>query len=161
MREIAVSLNRVVDWCVPLLRVIDPIAAAQRPIAGKWSKKEILGHLLDSAGNNQQKFVRMLCSAGHLEFVGYSQDAWVSAQRYQESDWSGLISAWEGINRHLAHVIERADPSRLANTISIEGKGPFRLDFVMADYVEHMKHHLKVILPEAGLSSGFQNVYGA
>ena len=52
------------------------------------------------------------------------------------------------------------DPAKLSNTLTIDGSGPFRLDFIMADYVEHLKHHLKAVLPEAGLESRFENVYG-
>lgn len=159
MLDIARHLTRVVEQCVPLLLAIDPQDAARRPAPGKWSKKEILGHLIDSAGNNQQKFVRLLIAKGPIEFVGYAQDDWVACQHYQTADWRQLVRLWQAHNEHLAHVIARADPARLCNTITIDGKGPFRLDFVMADYVEHCKHHLKAVVPGAGLSSEFANVY--
>ncbi len=161
MHAIAANLVGVVERCVPLLLAIDASEAAKRSAPGKWSKKEILGHLIDSACNNQQKFVRMLGSSGHLEFVGYAQDSWVAVQRYQEADWRQLVRLWQAYNSHLAHVIANADPACLGNTVLIDGVGPFRLDFVMADYVEHLKHHLKAVLPDASLSREFKNVYGA
>ena len=160
MRDLARHLIAVVEQCVPLLLAIDPRDAGQRPAPGKWSKKEILGHLIDSAGNNQQKFVRLLIARGPVDFVGYAQDEWVAAQHYQDADWHGLVRLWQASNEHLAHLIAHADPERLGNTISINGVGPFRLDFVMTDYVEHLKHHLKVVLPQAGLTSAFSNIDG-
>ena len=160
VHAIAASLVGVVARCVYLLRAIAESQASKRPARGKWSKKEILGHLIDSACNNQQKFVRMLGSSGHLEFVGYAQDSWVAVQHYQEAKWLDLVRLWQAYNLHLAHVIASADPARLGNTVTIDGAGPFRLDFVMADYVEHLKHHLKAVLPDAGLSSDFENVPG-
>ena len=160
MRDVARQLRSVIDRCVGPLLALDSDTAS-RPAPGKWSKKEILGHLIDSAGNNQQKFVRLLTTPSCFDFVGYAQDAWVAAQHYQEADWSQLVATWEAINRHLAHVIEHADPASLSNTLTIAGAGPFRLDFVVRDYVEHTKHHLRAILPDAGLTSVFENVYGA
>jgi hypothetical protein len=161
MHQLATQLRSVVEASVPLLLAITPQAAAQRPAPGKWSKQEILGHLIDSAGNNQQKFVRLLIAAGPIEFVGYAQDGWVAAQHYQDADWRALVELWRTLNEHLAWIIAHADPARLGNTIRIDGVGPFRLDFVMTDYLEHMKHHLRALLPAAGLSSAFANVYGA
>ena len=161
MHQLAKNLRTIVDHCVPLLLAIEPKAVAHRPAPGKWSKQEILGHLIDSAGNNQQKFVRLLIASGPIEFFGYEQDGWVAAQHYQEADWPRLVHLWRACNEHLAWIIEHADPARLGNTILIDGKGPFRLDFVMSDYVEHLKHHLKDVLPKAGLASVFVNVYGA
>lgn len=162
MQPTALHLLDTVAFATPLLLAIPADAAARRPAPDKWSKKEILGHLIDSAGNNQQKFVRLLTApVDQVGFVGYAQDDWVAAQHYQETDWPELVALWLAFNRHLAHVITHADPAKLARTISIEGRGPYRLDFIMADYVEHLKHHLKAILPEAGLESRFANVYGA
>jgi len=160
MNDIARHLRGLIEQYVPLLLAIDHVAAAHRPAPGKWSKKEIVGHLIDSAGNNQQKFVRLLIAKGPIEFVGYAQDDWVAAQHYQAADWPRLVRLWQAHNEHLAHVIEHADPERAGNTITIDVLGPFRLDFVMGDYVEHLKHHLRVVLPDAGLTSAFANVYG-
>jgi hypothetical protein len=161
MRELAAALLGVLERCAPLLLAIDPADAAVRPAPGKWSKQEILGHLIDSAANNHQKFVRLMTSKARLDFVGYAQDAWVASQRYQAADWSRLVRLWQAYNEHLAHVIAHADPASFGRTITLDGHGPWRLDFVMADYVEHLKHHLRVVLPDAGLTSAFQNVYGA
>jgi hypothetical protein len=161
MREVAAALRQVLERCVPLLRSMPAEEVAIKPGPQKWSKQEVLGHLIDSACNNHQKFVRMLTGNGPLVFAGYAQDDWVASQHYQAADWSRLVELWRCYNEHLAHVIEHADAARLGNTITLDGHGPYRLDFIMGDYVEHMKHHLKAVLPAAGLASAFQNVYGA
>ena len=157
---IAAALHGVLKLAEPLLRALSPEAAAHRPRPGKWSPKEILGHLIDSAGNNQQKFVRALAATPHADFTGYAQDTWVTLQQYQLAAWPDLIDLWVSINRHLAHVMQHTPPEALTNTISIDGAGPFALHFIMADYVEHLKHHLLQILPGAPLESRFLNVYG-
>ncbi len=160
MLETAHHLLQTLEHVTPLLLQISEAESTHRPAPGKWSKKEIIGHLIDSAGNNQQKFVRALHAEAHLNFAGYAQDDWVRIQHYQQADWPALVRFWDAYNRHLAHLIAHADRAKLSNTLTIDGNGPFRLDFIMADYVEHLKHHLKAVLPEAGLESRFENVYG-
>lgn len=162
MQQTARHLAEILSKVHPLLMAITEEVASDKLLPHKWSKKEIIGHLIDSACNNQQKFVRTLCvPGGHLDFVGYDQNEWVAVQQYQEADWLQLLQFWEAYNLRLAHLIANADPAKLSNILTIDGKGPFTLDFIMSDYVEHLKHHLRVILPEAGLESTFSNVYNA
>jgi hypothetical protein len=160
MKSTANHLRDVVLKVLPLLKEISDKNASAKPTPEKWSNKEILGHLIDSACNNQQKFVRTMAQP-HLNFVGYAQNHWVTAQHYQTVNWELLVDFWKSHNLHLAHVIENVDEAFLQNTISIEGVGPFTLAFIMKDYAEHLKHHLRQILPDIGLESTFQNVYGA
>lgn len=159
MEQAARHLLHTLDAVLPLLREVGEVTAAQRPAPGKWSAKEIIGHLVDSAANNQQKFVRT--AAQHeLLFPGYAQDDWVALQHYQQMPWEQLLTLWEACNRHIAHIMQHLDPSVLQHTIIIDGKGPFTLEFIVNDYTEHLKHHLKAILPNASfLVSGFKMVY--
>jgi DinB superfamily len=160
MQQTAQHIRDIVAVALPALNAIDNQTASQKPLPEKWSKKEILGHLIDSACNNQQKFVRTMAQP-HLDFVGYAQNHWVNAQKYNLAKWQDLVLTWQGYNLQIAHIIENVDSQILANTISIEGVGPFTLEFIMKDYAEHLKHHLKQITPDIELTSGFVNVYGA
>ena len=90
-----------------------------------------------------------------MDFVGYAQNFWVESQAYGKESWSDIIALWECFNRHLAHVIKQAPAEKLGNTISIEGSEYSTLAFIMDDYVEHLKHHLKQILPSGGFVSSF------
>lgn len=160
MKLVAQHLSETIDFVLPKLKNITDAEASVKPRPEKWSKKEIIGHLIDSACNNQQKFVRTMQQT-HLDFVGYKQDDWVALQQYNTANWSDLLETWVGYNRQIAHIIAAVDPSVLAHTISIEGVGPFTLQFIMTDYAEHLKHHLKQVLPDVGLISTFGNVYNA
>ncbi|HAD12305.1 MAG TPA: DinB family protein [Saprospirales bacterium] len=160
MNEIADRLLAVVDQVKPLLEALTDVETGVKP-DGKWSKKEILGHLIDSACNNQQKFVRTMEADSPLHFVGYAQDYWVSAQGYQQREWREILLLWEWYNKHIAHIIRIVPERTLSNTISINGSQPFTLAFIMEDYIEHLKHHLKQILPQAELESNFTNPYRA
>lgn len=161
MKAVAEELRQIVNQVVPLLKTIagEP-DLAKRPRPQKWSRQEILGHLIDSACNNQQKFVRIM-QVGHLEFPGYAQDDWVDLQRWSEANWENMTLLWQSYNEHIAFLIESVQPEFLKNTVTIEGVGPFTLEFIMPDYVEHLKHHVLQIFPDLDLNSRFENVYGA
>ena len=97
----------------------------------------------------------------HLDFPGYRQDDWVDLQNWADANWKDMISLWESYNRHVAYLIETIDSRFHENTITIEGVGPFKLGFILPDYVEHLKHHVKQIFPEIDLKNEFVNVYNA
>ena len=144
----AQDLRAVLETAPPLLeRISDAQAAAPRRPGG-WSRKEILGHLLDSAANNHHRFVRAQMEA-ELVMPGYAQEEWVSAQKYQGRAWSDLIAFWILYNRHLAHVMETAPPATLQRACRIGGADAVTLEFLMIDYVVHLKHHLAQILGDS------------
>src|SRR4026208_691899 len=99
-----------VDRAAPVLAAMVDMDSAVRPAAGKWSPREIIGHLIDSASNNHQRFVRAQFM-DDLVFEGYEQERWVSAQHYNLEPWSMLVGLWKGYNLHLLHVM-RHTPER-------------------------------------------------
>ena len=108
----------------------------------KWSRKEILGHLLDSASNNHQRFVRAAIS-GDYAGPGYEQDAWNKTGAYQTFRWSSLLSLWTSYNTLLAHVLENIPSERGKAICIVADNEPVTLEFLAEDYVAHMKHHLE------------------
>jgi hypothetical protein len=127
------------------LRKIDDAAASKRPAPGKWSNKEILGHLIDSAANNHQRFVRLQLTP-RIDLPGYDQDEWVRVQRYQERPWHEIIELWQIYNTQLASLIRRVDPATLRHVWRTPDGKDADLEFIMRDYVRHLRHHLEQIL---------------
>jgi hypothetical protein len=130
---------------------------------GKWSSKEITGHLIDSAANNHLRFVRAQLS-DDLLFDGYEQVEWVQAQHYQDESWPALVELWQLYNQHILHVMRFApEETRLKlrarhnlhkiASDTIRENEPVTLDYFMRDYVDHMKKHLGQILDAPGLST--------
>ena len=122
----------------------------------KWSPKEIIGHLIDSASNNHQRFVRAQLGS-ELVFQGYEQAEWVKKQRYNEEPWDQLIQLWKHYNLHLAHLISvipeqtlrQSRPQHNLDRIAfetIDKEQSATLEYFVRDYVAHLRHHLAQIL---------------
>lgn len=142
---IATDLGRTVAQAKALLLKLDNADTSVRPSENKWAKKEILGHLLDSASNNHQRFVRATLQGG-LTFPGYQQDALVDLQRFSDVDWNFLVDFWAAYNRFLAHVINSLPAEAAKVTCNIGDNKPATLGWIAQDYVEHLKHHLNQLL---------------
>ncbi len=148
-------LRRTITLALPKLDAITDQNASLPRAPGKWSRKEIVGHLIDSASNNHQRFVRAQFT-DDLVFPGYDQDAWVSVQQYGIAPWSSLVALFAEFNLHLARVIERIPQDvrtrawmrhnlyEIAFT-QIPAGEPTTLEYFMGDYVVHLEHHLAQI----------------
>jgi hypothetical protein len=139
--SVAAELRRAIDAALPTLQTLSDADAAKPRAPGKWSPKQVIGHLIDSASNNHQRFVRAQ-QGSELISPSYAQDLWVECQGYASRPWRDLTTLWHAYNLHLAHVIERipADKARVRCTVG--ANQPVTLAFVAEDYVAHMLHHL-------------------
>jgi hypothetical protein len=140
----AERIREIVTRQAARLRAISEKEANVAPAPGKWCRKEVLGHMIDSAGNNLQRAVRAQL-VDRLEFPGYLQNDWVRCQGYAASDWKQLIDLWVLLNRHFAHVVERIPDQKLSTLCSIGGGAPMTLDAMVADYLRHLEHHLEQV----------------
>ncbi len=148
MITVATNLTAVINAAKPRLIAMPEVRVADKPYPDKWSVKEILGHLIDSASNNHQRIVRMQ-QAADIGTYEYEQMHWVSSQSYRTEPWDGLVALWYSYNLHLAHIIRHIDPKTLNHTCDIDYGAPVTLRFVAEDYVRHMEHHLGQIFSDA------------
>ena len=137
------------------LRDIPEAAVRQRSSPDDWSPIEVLGHLIDSAANNHQRFVRAQFTED-LVFPGYEQNQWVTAQRYREESWQDVIQLWSAYNLHLVHVASGISKDELTrprvnhnqDVIAfklVDKNEPATLEYLIRDYVVHLRHHLNEI----------------
>ncbi|HKY04280.1 MAG TPA: DinB family protein [Blastocatellia bacterium] len=156
MQNYVIELREVVEAAYSELIAIPDAASARRANDDRWSPREVIGHLIDSASINHQRFVRAQFQ-DDLIFPTYEQEDWVRVQRYGDAPWDELLSLWRSYNLHIAHVMASApeDVRRRKRTAHnfhrigwqavAEGE-PATLDYLMRDYVGHLKHHLRQIL---------------
>ncbi len=144
---------RILHLCTVIPNVIHEISSEELELrrgTGKWSKKEILGHLIDSAANNHQRFVRAQAEVEPV--ISYDQNEWVKVQHYQHGDIKLLINLWEFYNRHIVYVISNITNENLLKTCRLKSGESQTLLFLIQDYLKHLEHHLKevVSVPEGG-----------
>ena len=144
MKALGAELARVVDAGEAGLLAIGE-AQSRTPIRpGGWSRKELIGHLIDSASNNHQRFVRAALQ-GSLEFPGYDQEGCVRVEAPQEMAWASLVALWAGYNRYLAHVVAHLPEDKLLAECRIGPGDPVTLEFLARDYLRHLLHHLEQV----------------
>jgi hypothetical protein len=148
MKDIAQQLRAIITATEPKLLRMQDENVKFKPAASEWSKKEILGHLIDSAANNHQRFVRAAENRA-AGFPTYDQEQWVRIQRYNEASWSLLVTLWSTYNTHLSRVIECIPQGAESSPCNVGEENPVSLDFVVKDYLRHLRLHLTDILEDA------------
>ena len=148
MREDELADHLAEDFCGELNRLRAILSALPETLAdtpwraGGWTRKQIVGHLLDSAANNRQRFVRAAID-GMYSGPKYAQDEWVAAHGYAEQSWTTLVRWWTVEHEILAAVVERVPEERLDAECVVGGGTPVTLRFLIEDYVAHQRWHFK------------------
>ena len=145
---VARHLQEIINDTKPRLLSISENRAAEKPYSEKWSIKETLGHLIDSASSNHQRIVRMQAMPDIGQF-SYEQLHWVNSQHYKSEPWTDIVNLWYFYNKHLSHIIGHIDPKSLNSLCDIDYSKPVTLQFVAEDYVRHLQHHLDQIFSDA------------
>ena len=119
----------------------------QKPAPNKWSKKELLGHLIDSAANNHHRFIRAQFEKEPFILSPYEQDDWNRIQKYNEVDTKFLVEFWRMYNLHIRWIIRNFPEEKLnMKCKSIDERETAETVFLLIkDYVDHMDHHLEQI----------------
>ncbi len=145
MKSLSDELKCLVEDVKCELEKIHEERTGEKHNISSWSKKEILGHLIDSASNNYQRFVRAALNEAD-KFPTYDQNRWVAIQNYNEMKWDELIALYVQLNLHISRVLYNMQDDVADNPVNIGKESPVTLMFVATDYLRHMTHHLEKIL---------------
>jgi hypothetical protein len=137
-------LDYLISTIPPLVSAIPDKEFTDKPAPGKWSKKEILGHLIDSATNNHQRFIRSQFENEPVIF--YDQEKWNLFSHYNRLEKDHVIAFWTMYNKHLLEIIKRIPEHNFGMTSISHDNQKVTLEFLVTDYVVHMEHHLKQIV---------------
>lgn len=148
MKSTVDELARIIETYATKISTLSEEDLSAKPLPHKWSKKEVVGHLIDSAQNNMRRFI-----VGQYESIPpkiiYDQDFWVAANHYQEMKKDDIIQLWKLLNQRIVKVLSGMPRGNFTRTTDI-GKEKVELhtlSWMADDYVKHMKHHLNQIFP--------------
>jgi uncharacterized damage-inducible protein DinB len=119
---------------------IDETTAGAPLRPGGWTSKDTLGHLIDSALNNQQRFVRASLD-GSYEGPTYQQQGWIDMHGYNGMLWSELLAHWQRQNDLLCAVVERIPEGKYGALCKVGTNAPVTLRLLVEDYLVHLHHH--------------------
>ena len=144
MNPTAIQLQKIVLDYSPQLKKIDEEDYAAKPNPKKWSKKEILGHLIDSAQSNIRRFV--VAQYEDVPKIEYNQDAWVAISDYQHYPTQDLIELWKLLNKHISVILSNTSEEMLQKKCATNSPETHTIEWLAEDYVKHLLHHLHQIL---------------
>lgn len=139
-------LKYIIENSPSQIRAIDDFHFSSKKDSFTWSKKEILGHLIDSATNNHHRFIRAQYEEAPV--IWYDQNNWVEKSNYEEIDTEQLIQFWYFYNKHIIYIIENIQPDKLQNICIMKDGSRLTIEYLITDYVDHLEHHLKQIFGE-------------
>ncbi len=156
MSNFPYTINRVISLATDQINKISVGEMDKKPSADSWSKKEILGHLIDSAYNNHQRFL-LAGTKNDLIFSGYDQPVWVANNAYQKRDSSEILHLWITVNMHLSSLIAHLPEWLLSRKTTrhnfheicfnlLKKGSSSSLSYLIWDYIDHMEHHLAQII---------------
>ena len=143
-QEICRQLQNIVHEYSILLEQVNEKVYAFKPAANKWSKKEILGHLVDSAQNNIRRFI--VAQYEDAPKIVYKQDSWVVISDYQNYPTADLVSLWRLLNNHAAIILSNTDREASQKKCDTNGAETHSIEWLANDYIKHLLHHLHQIL---------------
>ena len=144
MTEIVIRLEDLINNAIKYISKSSEEEMSKKSLPEKWSKKEILGHLIDSGINNLQRFTEIQFSDKPYVMRKYNQNELVIANDYQNAESKEILDFWAALNRRIQSLIKKQTDESLAYEIKYEGE-ILNLEFLMKDYVDHLEHHLNQI----------------
>jgi len=144
MRETISQLQKIIVDYTPMLKDVGEEKFSNKPNPKKWSKSEILGHVIDSAQNNIRRFI--VAQYEDEPLVEYDQDRWVSISNYQARPSRDLIELWVLLNRHICSILENTSTTAANRMCRTDHGKVSSIAYLAKDYVAHLMHHLHQIL---------------
>lgn len=142
MEKIINGINYWIQALPEEYKAMSESEISNRPHPNKWSKKEILGHLCDSAINNIERFVKIQYMEQPYIIQLYDQEQWVSVQNYQERPLDEILTLFQNLNKQVINILKNLPPKKLTYLCEVNSNTQETLQWLIEDYLNHMEHHI-------------------
>jgi hypothetical protein len=142
MQTIAAKLQATIDEYLPSLQALPESKMVHKPSPVKWSKKEIVGHLIDSAQNNIRRFI--VAQYEESPNIVYNQDQWVAIVHYQDTKTADIIELWYLLNKQIVTIVSNT-PDKMKER-KCQTESLHSIEWLAEDYIKHLLHHLHQVL---------------
>lgn len=146
MTETTAKLQQLLTKGLDYFKQTSELEVSRKVSVEKWSKKEILGHLIDSGINNLQRFTEVQFENKPYRIRKYNQNELVQANDYQNAETKEIVEFWNALNHRILNVMKKQTKETLNYKIELDKDNSADLRFLMTDYVEHLEHHLQQLL---------------
>ncbi|WP_414851011.1 DinB family protein [Brevibacillus sp. IT-7CA2] len=145
MNDLLSRLSQIIAVVPQQLKALPETSLSTRPAPNKWSSKEILGHLCDSAVNNLFRFINLQIVEEPFSVQKYDQDRWVRLQNYQLASTVDIVQFWIYLNKSIIRVISTTPEEKYSCMCKLPNGNTVTFQWLVSDYLSHMEHHLRQI----------------
>ncbi|MFP3720843.1 DinB family protein [Niallia circulans] len=142
MQKVVEGINYWIKRLPEEFKSMSENSSSHRPMPNKWSKKEILGHLCDSAINNIERFIKIQYEEPVYAIQSYDQNHWVKMQNYQDRPLDDIIDLYQALHKQIVHIVKNVPHEKLSYLCDIGNNQHKTLEWLIQDYLEHMEHHI-------------------
>ncbi len=148
--NIALALSRLDNSIEQVVAIFEGYSGEEllhKPAPGKWSKQEILGHLVDSAVNNLKRFTEIQFLPQPYKVISYRQNELVAVNQYQDLNINHLLALWKPLNKQISYAVQNTAPEKFDYPVDpqYENGEMKSLGWIICDYVAHLEHHLRQV----------------
>lgn len=145
MQEVIDRFENLLVESLAYFKTLNATVLEEKITEEKWSKKEIIGHLVDSSLHNLVRFTEINYSEKPYIYRTYNQTDLIKINQYQEMDNNELLQLWYTLNNQLIRIFKAVKMETLEYKIQLTDNSIVDLRFLMTDYVEHLEHHINQI----------------
>jgi len=141
--DVRMTLQSQVEETLATLRALTPEQTFKRYAGGKWSIREVVGHIIDAERIFAYRALRFARN-DRTPLHGFEQDGYIAPGRFDERPWEDLLEELEVVRRGVLLLLGGFDEAAwLRRGVASGAEITVRaLAYVIAG---HELHHMKIV----------------
>jgi len=141
--DILGTLASQIDGTLAELRKITEDASLQRYAPGKWSVREVLGHMIDTERIFAYRALRF-ARADKTNLPGFEQDDYIPAGQFDRRPWADLLEEFAAVRRSNV-LMFRGLPEDAWQRQGVANNDSMSVRAAACIIAGHERHHMNVL----------------